>query len=377
LLASEGWASAAVQRVASRGLRLGGRIAADSPAQLQLVLAQNYLAAVHMHRGELRTALAIAEKAFGLAERVGDRLLLGQMHFRLGELGFQLGDLAVARRHLETGLALYDPERDRAQAARLGYDVCAICHVFLAFVLWKQGFPDEGLRHAEEAIVAARAAAHPSSEALTLSVVAHFHQLRGEVMLCQQAATAALALASEQMLPFYAEHASVLIGWALAKVGEPEEGFRRLGAGIDAARAKGARLMILYFVPVLAEACLAAGRVEEGLSAVREALAETEETNARGFEGELDRLEGELVLAAAEPDQSRAEASFRKALARARRHEAKSWELRAATSLARLWTHQERREEARDLLAPVYGWFTEGLDTADLKEAKALLAEVA
>jgi tetratricopeptide (TPR) repeat protein len=317
-LANEGWASAAVERVASRAVELGGRIAADSPAQLQAVLARNYLAAVHMHRGEPRTGLAIAEAAFGLAEGLGDRLFLGQMHFRLGELGVHLGDLAGARRHFEKGLALYDPERDRAQAARLGYDVCIACHLFLAFVRWKQGFPDDGLRHAEEAIAAVRAAAHPSSEAFALSLVAYVHQLRGEVTLCQRLAEAALALASEQMLPFYATHASVLCGWALVRAGQLGEGLRRLSAGIDASRAMGARMLTLYPLPVLAEACLAAGRVEEGLSAVREALAETAKTGYRFYEGELDRLEAELVLASAEP-------------------------------------------------------ITEGFDTADLKEAKALL----
>jgi predicted ATPase len=203
--------------------------------------------------------------------------------------------------------------------------------------------------------------------------MAYIHQLRGEVTLCQNLAEAALALASEQMLPFYAAHASLLCGWVLVRAGQPGEGFRRLCAGIDTARAMGARILTLCSLPVLAEACLAAGRVEEGLSAVREALAETEETELRFYEGELDRLEGELVLASAAPDESAAEASFRKAIALARRRDAKPWELRAATSLARLLTRRGRREEARGLLAPVYSWFTEGFDTADLKEAKALL----
>jgi predicted ATPase len=330
-----------------------------------------------MHRGELRAALPIAEAAFGLAERLGDRFSLGQMHFRLGELGFHLGDLSGARRHLETSVALYDPTCDRGQAARLGYDVCTICHLFLGFVLWKQGFPDDGLRHAEEAIAAAGAAAHPASEALALSLVAYIRQLRGEATLCRGVAEAALALATEQMLPFYAAHASVSGGWALVKEGQPEEGLRRLCGGIDATRAMGARILTLYSLPVLAEACLAARRVEEGLLAVREALAETEKTEYRFYEGELDRLEGELVLASAEPDATGAEASFRKAIALARKQEAKSWELRAATSLARLLARQGKREEARGRLAPIYGWFTEGFDTPDLKAAKALLAELA
>jgi predicted ATPase len=159
------------------------------------------------------------------------------------------------------------------------------------------------------------------------------------------------------------------------KQGQEEEGLPRLRAGLDAGRATGSKVRGPQWLALLAEACLAAGRVEEGLSAVREALAEVEETEARYYEPELNRLEGELLLASNEAGDSRAEASFRKALAVARAQTAKSWELRAATSLARLLPRQGRREEARALLAPVYAWFTEGFDTADLKEAKALLDE--
>jgi predicted ATPase len=128
-----------------------------------------------------------------------------------------------------------------------------------------------------------------------------------------------------------------------------------------------------HWLALLAEACLETGRIGEGLSAIREALAEVEETAARCYEAELNRLEGELLLASNEPDESGAEASFRKAIGVARAQTAKSWELRAATSLARLLVRQGKREEAHALLAPIYGWFTEGFDTADLKEAKTLL----
>jgi predicted ATPase len=155
---------------------------------------------------------------------------------------------------------------------------------------------------------------------LALSFAAMLHQLRGEVALCRERAEAAL-----------------------------------------------------QWLALLAEAYLEAGRIEEGISAVREALAEVEETAARYYDPELDRLEGELVLASNEPDEGGAKASFRKAIAIARAQQAKAFELRAALSLARLWRHQGRRDAARDLLAPVYGWFTEGFDTADLMDAKALL----
>jgi predicted ATPase len=150
-----------------------------------------------------------------------------------------------------------------------------------------------------------------------------------------------------------------------------------LRSGVDAYCATGAKNRAPEWLAVLAEACLETGRIEEGLPAVREALAETEETGARCCEAELNRLEGELLLASEEPDESRAEASFCKAIAIAREQQAKSWELRAATSLARLLARQGKREEAYALLAPVYAWFTEGFDTADLVAARALLEQLA
>ena len=357
-------------------------MAADSPAQPQAAIARGWLADLHMVRGELRTGLALAEENLDRAGRLGyldplDRLRLvdsglGVAQFSIGVLHLYLGDLAAARRHLEDALSLCDPERNRAKAA----SSWTHCHARLGLVLWHQGFPDEALRHAEEAIAAARAAAHPLTEALALSHAAKVGQLRGEVTVCLHWAEATLALATEQVLPFYIARAKVLVGWARVKKGQPEEGLARLRAGIGAYRAIGAKFEMPHWLALLAEACLETGRIGEGLSAILEALAEVAETAARCHEAELNRLEGELLLASNEPDESRAEASFRKAIGVARAQTAKSWELRAATSLARLLVCQGKREEAHALLAPIYGWFTEGFDTADLKEAKPLLAEL-
>jgi class 3 adenylate cyclase/predicted ATPase len=371
--ANEGWASTARERAATRAVELGGRTRADSPAQTQAVTAHIELANVQMHRGELRTGLPIAEEALGFAERLGDPLLLSHAHTSIGQFYLFLGDLAAARRHLEKALALYDPERSRADTARRGYDARAVCHSFLALVLWDQGYPDEALRHAEEAIAAARAAAHPLSEAMALSLAAMIHQCRGEERLCLERAEAALALATEQVLPFYAARAMVVGGCALVKDRQAEKGLARLSAGIDVQRALGARVWRPHYLALLAEARLGIDRIEGGLSAVRQALVEAEERAIRFYEAELNRIEGELLLASKEPDEKGAEASFRRAITVARGQEARSLELRAAASLARLLAHQGRREEAHALLAPAYDWFTEGFDTADLTAAKALL----
>jgi tetratricopeptide (TPR) repeat protein len=129
-----------------------------------------------------------------------------------------LGDLAAARRHLEAGLALYDPERDRAEAARYGFDTCTACHAVLGWVFWDQGYPDQALRHAEEAIAAARAASHPLSDAFALSFAAMLHQLRGEVALCRERAEVALALATEQLLPYWARIAAAATLWVVGRL---------------------------------------------------------------------------------------------------------------------------------------------------------------
>jgi predicted ATPase len=215
------------------------------------------------------------------------------------------------------------------------------------------------------------------SDAFALSFAAMLHQLRGEVALCRERAESALALASEQVLPYWAAYAKALSGWALVEEGQEEEGLALLRAGIDANRAIGAKVRAPQWLALLAEACLVTGRVEEGLSAVSEALAVTEQTAARYCEAELDRLEGELGLAAKQPDESGVEASFRKAITIAHAQQAKSFELRAATSLTRLLVRQRRRAAARDLLTPVYDWFSEGFNTPDLKDAKALLDQLA
>ncbi len=376
LAANEGWASAAAERAAKRAVALGGRIGTDSPAQPLAVWARSWLASIHRNRGELRSGLAIAEEGLGLAAGLGDPYLLTRSCFETGATHLQIGNLAAARRHLEEGFAHYDADRDRAKAVRYGFDPCMGCHSYLGLGLWQQGFADQGLRHAEDAIVVARAAAHHLSEAWALSFAAKLHQFRGEVALCLERAEAAFALASEQVLPFYAARAEALAGWVLVKKGRADEGLARLRAAISTAHAMSQRVWRLRWLGLRSEACLMARRIEEGLSAAREALAEVEKTEARFYQAELNRLQGELLLASQEPEERRAEASFRKAIAIAGGQEAKSWELRAATSLARLLARQGRGEEARALLAPVYTRFTEGFDTADLVAAKSLLEQL-
>jgi predicted ATPase len=186
-----------------------------------------------------------------------------------------------------------------------------------------------------------------------------------------------VALASEHGFALWATVGRILQGWAIAQRGEETSGIARIRDGLAAYEATGSRLFIPFFLALLAEALALAGKIEEALAALDGALAQAAVSGANGWDAEIHRLRGDLTLRLPYPDPMKAEESFRTALAIAREQGTRGYELRAATSLARLWGEQGRRDEARELLAPVYGWFTEGFDTADLKDAKALLDELA
>jgi predicted ATPase len=185
-----------------------------------------------------------------------------------------------------------------------------------------------------------------------------------------------IALATQHGLPFWLAMGTIMRGSALADAGEAEAGIAQLRRGLLAWEDTGAALIVPYYLGLLAKALAKAGRASEGLGALTEALDRVARTEELWFKAELHRLRGELLLALPEPDQPEAEACFRQALAVAGDQGARLWELRAATSLARLWRDQGRRAQAHDLLAPVHGWFTEGFETADLRDANSLLAQL-
>jgi predicted ATPase len=194
------------------------------------------------------------------------------------------------------------------------------------------------------------------------------------VLAVHEHAAAAVALATEQGFPLWAAQGTILHGWALALQGQGEEGLVQVRQGIASFRATGAAVFVPFLCTLLAEVSGYLGHTEAGLQALAEAHALIEQHDERWWEAEVHRLRGVLLLRQTVPEQEEAETCFHQALAVARRQQAKSLELRAAMSLARLWQHQGKRTEAYELLAPVYNWFTEGFDTADLREAKALLA---
>jgi predicted ATPase len=274
---------------------------------------------------------------------------------------------------LTQGIALYDPQQHHASAFRYGDDAGMICHGFAALTLWCLGYPAQGWAQNQEAVTLAQQVVHPLSLSCVLSYAAMFHQFCRERRATQERADATINLTTEQGFPQLKAIGSLLHGWALAQQGQAKEGIEQLHQGLRAYRATGAVVFQPYFLALLAEVYGTTGEPEAGLTVLAEALTLTDTTGQRWYESEIYRLKGELLLQHSSDNQAEAEACFHKALDIARNQQAKSWELRAATSLARLWQSQGKRQEAYDLLAPVYGWFTEGFDTADLKEAKTLL----
>jgi predicted ATPase len=245
----------------------------------------------------------------------------------------------------------------------------------VALALWLLGYPDQALRRSREALTLAQARSHPFSLAFALSHAALLHQLRREEQAAQEQAEAVIVLAREQGFARWEAWGTIIGGWVLAKQGQGEEGVAQMRQGLAAWQTTGQELGRPAFLVLLGEAYGKVGQSEAGLSLIAEGLALMDKIGERNQEAELYRLQGELLLAQAGARQQvqEAEACFLQALDVARRQQAKSWELRTAMSLSRLWQQQGKRQEACRLLAPIYGWFTEGFDTADLQEAKTLL----
>jgi adenylate cyclase len=243
--------------------------------------------------------------------------------------------------------------------------------------LWLLGYPEQARQQSHEALTLVHELAHPHSLAVALDQSAWFHQFCREWQAVQERAEATITLSTAQGFAQWLAPGTIRRGWALAERGQREEGIAQMRQGLAALQAINSQRARTYYLALLAEAYGRGNEVEEGLSVLAEALTVVDKTAERYWEAELYRLKGELLLQQAVPDQHQAEACFHQALDVARRQYAKSLELRAAVSLSRLWQCQGKRAAAHQLLAAIYGWFTEGFDTADLQEAKALLEALA
>jgi class 3 adenylate cyclase/predicted ATPase len=327
-------------------------------------------------RTELHTAHALGQQLLVLAQQSQEPGMLLAAHRALGSTLFHLGEAVPALTHLAQGMALYDPKRHHASAFLYGEDAGVVCHSFAAWTLWCLGYPEQGLVRSREAVTLAQQVAHPYSLCHILASAAQCYQFRREGGAAQACAEASITLATAQGFPLRKAFGTILHGWALAQQGQAQEGIDQINQGLIVLRSTGAETWRPYFLVLLAEAYGMLGQPETGLAMLVEALALADTMGARWFTAELHRLNGALLLQQSSDNSTEAEGCFQHAISLAQNQQAKSWELRAATSLARLWQQQGKRQEVHDLLAPVYNWFTEGFDTLDLKDAKALLDEL-
>jgi predicted ATPase len=368
--AAKGFAASETGRAYAQARKLCCELGDDVAELFPILYGQSVF---HFQRGELAVAHEVARELLHSAEKKSEAAARVTGHRMVGSTLCQLGSLVESREHFETALTLYDPMRDRTSAFIYAIDSRVMCLSWLSHVLVLLGYPEQALARHSEVSVYARELAHPVTVAVAFAWGCIFHQLLRDGQNAREQAEAVVALATEQGYPLYGAAGMVIRGWALADSGQVEDGIAEIRRGLAAYRATEGEMWLPYFLGLLAEAEGRAGQAAAGLSLAEDAVDRANRTGARWIEAELYRVRGDLLLGLSEPERRKAEACFSQALAIAREQGSKMWELRAATSLARLWRDQERLAEAHNLLAPIYDWFTEGFDATALKDAKALL----
>jgi class 3 adenylate cyclase/predicted ATPase len=323
-------------------------------------------------RGHMHQARALAKEFLELAQQQQDPLILAVGHRMLAYTAWWQGDVIDVRDHSAQGLALYNWDQHRTCVVSYIQDSGVLCGYLSAFADWVLGYPTRAVQTMERTVAHAQALEHPYSIALTLLMSAQLAQLRRDPESAYTRAEAAIAVSREHGLPAIELWCLLPRGWAFAEQGEMAKGISDIREGMERRRAYGMGAVWPWFLVLLADAYGKAGQLKDGLAALEEALEWVQRNDERLYEAEAYRVKGELLLKLDQPDTTGAEQSFRQALQVARRQEAKSWELRAATSLSRLWLQEGRHDDARQLLMPVYDWFAEGFDTADLQDARAL-----
>lgn len=369
LIAAKGNASQEVEHAYSRARDLCQRAGEDD----QLFPVLFGLRSVHLVRGEIIRAHELSEQLLNLAKSENDIDHLIEAHLALGNTSHIQGALIPGRIQFEQALHLYDPKRHQSHAFVYGLDPELFCLSRLVWTLWFLGYPDQAEAKAEELVTRARAVAHPISLVVSLHHAAMVHHFCRKPKAAHELNTEALGLAMEQGFTNQVGQALSHCGSTLAALGHTDEGIAKMREGIAICERTGAVLFKPYFLRELAGACLKTAP-NEGLTVVAEAHAIINQTSEHHTEAELWRINGELLLKLNNHEASKeAEECLLKAIEIARQQEAKSWELRATTSLCRLWQQMSKLEEARALLANIYGWFTEGFETGDLREARELL----
>ena len=318
----------------------------------------------------------LAAQFLARAERQGATVPLMIGHRLLGTSWLLTGTIAEGQAHLDHALTLYDPLEHRQLATRFGHDIRSAALCFRSWATWLLGYPEAALADADHALGEARETGHVASLMHTLGHVPFTFCECGSHTKAKLVVDELAALADEKGTVLWKALAMMNQGWLFALAGQAAHAVHNITSGLSAWHSTGARVWIPFYLSLVTEAYAAIGQFDDARRSIGEATTAIQTTKEKWCEAEVHRVAGEIALMSPEPDATKAQAYFERALAVARQQQAKSWELRAAMSLARLWRDQGKPQQARELLAPVYGWFTEGFDTRDLKEAKALLGEL-
>src|SRR5215831_596189 len=346
----------------------------EDPLLLFSVLYGAWAASFVAFNGDVTRDLA--SQFMALAEKQGQTVPLMIGHRLMGNSLTITGDIPKGRAHYNQAFALYDPATHRTLATRFGQDVGVSTLVYRALAGWMLGYPEAALADVDHALEDARDSGHAGT-----LMYAQFHTSLTNVLCAKYAAANAqssevVRLADEKGAALWKALGTMQTGCVLAQSGKASEAIEMITSGITMYRSTGSRLYLPIFLSHLSKAYAELGQFDQAWRCIGEAMAAVETTKERWYEAEIHRVTGEIALKLPQLGSSQAGAYFERALTVAHAQQAKSWELRAAMSMARLWHDQGMREKARALLAPLYGWFTEGFDTVDLKQAKALLDEM-
>jgi tetratricopeptide (TPR) repeat protein len=343
----------------------------DPEQQIKILLG---LRLVRHLRGDLQTAWEIGQQLLGLIDGLDEPELKVQVHYALGHTSYYLGAFETARWHLERGIQLYNTLLQRTVSVQTGLvDFLGSCYPPLAWSLWHAGYPDQSRSCIEEGLGFIDKQMNITGIEYLLSSAAIVYQCCGQGRLALEHIERALTIATEQGFQFRRAWNLILMGWIVGEQGQIPDGIEIMSHGLDDYRTTGAQVSTPWFLALFSEMHGRAEQVDHGLVLMAQAIAMMSETGQRFYHAELHRLRGGLLLIQSSDNDNEAEVCFHQAIDIAQNQQAKSLELRAATSLARLWQAQGKRQAAYEVLAPVYGWYTEGFDTADLKDAKALL----
>jgi class 3 adenylate cyclase/predicted ATPase len=376
LAVTKGYGNTEVERVYSRARELCQQVGET----LQLFPLQWGLWTCYIVQAKQQLAREVGTQLLSLSAHVQDATFHLEAHMALAGSMHDLGEFPPARYHWDQSLACYDRQQHRTHVRHFGLDLGVMSRAWMSHTLWHLGYPEQALARSHEALALAEEHAHPFSQAIALAYVVMLQQFRREQHTISAHAEAALALCTAQGFAYYLGWVTIIQGWSFAVQRQQEAGLEQMRQGLAALQSTGAKRALPYYLALLAEGYGAVGQTEAGLRVLVRAFAAVAATAERRWEAELYRLHGELLLQAAgkkRQAQETPEACFRQALAVARQQQARSLELRAAMSLSRLWQQQGKHDAARQLLPEVYAWFSEGFNTVDLQEARALLEQLA